>query len=214
MLSLYRGPMRYRLSVIILLGLVPFIRTVAQDLPAPDPEVVHPNVRVSISNMPVVKISDQSSVAVAKAAVAMVLGATKVNCDPASQLNTILEANAEARLQTVAAKLSGASCMANGRIVHLSASFTPSESIQSDGIIAPLLHGKPLLIRWNDALYVLYGVIYDEHVHNSGKRDNVIRRLLLLDPRYADERRFVSFDREKDDFAQVEGFAEISTVVP
>ncbi len=204
--------MRCRMAVIVLIGLLPLIPAIAQDLPTPDPEVVHPNLRVALNNMPSVKVSDQSGLTVAKTAVAMVLGATKVNCDPGSQLNTVLEANAGAPLQTVAAKLSGASCMTNGKIVHVSAAFTPNGSIQADGIIAPLLHQKPLLIRWNDALYVLYGVIYDEHLHNSGKRENVIRQLLLIDLRYADQRRFVAFDRQKNDFAQVEGIAEIHVV--
>lgn len=207
--------MKDRLAVIVffsLLALIPM--ALAQDPNAPDPEVVHPNLRVAVSNMPSVKVFDQSATAVAKAAVATVLGAVEINCDSGSQLNTVLEANAGAPLQTLAAKLSGASCMTNGNIVHLSASFTPNGSIQADGIIAPIVHGKPLLIRWNDALYVLYGVIYDEHLHNSGKRENVIRQLLLIDPRYTDQRRFVIFDREKNDFAQVEGIAEIRVVAP
>ncbi len=55
-----------------------------------------------------------------------------------------------------------------------------------------------------------YGVVYDEHLHASGRRDNVIRELLLIDPRYSDRRGFVAFDREHDDFAQVEGIAAVS----
>lgn len=152
--------------------------------------------------------------AVAKAAVATVLSASNVKCEPASQLNAVLESQGGASLRKLAEKLSGASCMMDGKIVHLSAVFTPNGSIQADGIIAPLVHAKPLLIRWNGALYVLYGVVYDEHLHNSGKRENVIRRLLLIDPRYSDERKFVSFDRQRDDFAQVEGIAEIRFALP
>jgi hypothetical protein len=72
------------------------------------------------------------------------------------------------------------------------------------------MHQRPLLMEWNGNLYVIHGVVYDEHLHNSGKRENVIRQLLLIDPRYAYERRFVSFDRQADDFSQVEGIAEIS----
>jgi hypothetical protein len=86
--------------------------------------------------------------------------------------------------------------------------------VRPDGIIAAIVRGKPLLVRWNDNLYVLYGAVYDEHLHNSGKREIVIRQLLLFDPRYSDSRRFISFDRLKEDFSRVEGIAEITVAVP
>ncbi len=187
---------------------------VAQELPVPDPEVVHPNLRVTVNNLSFVKASDESKAAVAKAALAIVLSASNVKCDPASQVNSVLEANAESSLRTLSEKLVAASCLARGGTVHLDAEFTPSGSIQADNIVASIKRHEPLLMRWNGILYVLHGVVYDEHLHNSGRRENVIRQLLLIDPRYADERRFGSFDRPKDDFSQVEGFAKILFVSP
>ncbi len=210
-----RGPMSRRISLVVLVSTFLVVTwSVAQSLPDPDPEVVHPNIRITVPHLSPVNVAGELNGTAANAAVLTVLGASNLKCDPASQLNAVLEANAEAPLRTLAEKVSGASCMTNGRIVHLSAAFTPNGSTHADAIIAPIVHGKPLLIRWNEVLYVLYGVIYDEHLHNSGKRVNVIRQLLLIDPRYANERKFVSFDRGKDDFAQVEGIAEIRIVAP
>ena len=43
--------------------------------------------------------------------------------------------------------------------------------------------------------------------------DNMVRDLLLIDPRYSGERRFVQFQRVKDNFAEIEGIASIGIVV-
>ena len=207
--------MSLRLEFLLVIGaLALVVSSPAQELPVPDPEVVHPNIRVSVPNLSPENAADESSGAVAQAAMATVLSASNMTCDSASQLNAVLEANGGTTLRTLAEKLRGASCMTNGTIVHLSAEFTPNASIQPDSILAPILHGRPLLLRWNGELYVLRGVIYDEHLHNSGNRENVIRELLLIDPRYSDRRRFVSFDRQKNDFSEVEGIAEIRFVLP
>jgi hypothetical protein len=205
--------MSHRTALVVVVSvLFLVISSAAQDSSIPDPEVVHPNIRVTVPNLLAAKSRDETSGAVAKAAMVTVLSASSVNCDRASQINAVLEANGGAPLQTLAEKLAGTSCMTNGTTTHLSAQFTPSGSIQADGIIAPLLRGKPLLIRWNGMLFVLHGVVYDEHLHNSGKRENVIRQLLLIDPRHSDERRYISFDRQRDDLSQVEGIAEIRFV--
>ncbi len=203
-------------SRIVMLPVIAFFilgSALAQDF-VPDPEFVHPNQQANVSNLAVIKAPDESKAAVAKTALAIVLSAEGKTCDTASHVYTVLEANGNSSLRELSGTLAGASCLMKGRTVHLGARFTPNGSIQADDMIAPILHGKPLLIRWNDEVYVLYGVVYDEHLHNSGKSENVIRRLLLIDPRHSVEQRLVLFDRQKDDFAQVEGIAEIVFAIP
>jgi hypothetical protein len=143
-----------------------------------------------------------------------VLGASRIKCDSGSQLNTVIEANAASSLRILSEKIGGSSCASNGHAMRLNAVFTPNPEIRADGIVAAILHQRPLLMEWKGALYVIHGVIYDEHLHNSGKRDNVIRQLLLIDPRYSDQRRFASFDRQRDEFAQVNGITEIQVAAP
>jgi hypothetical protein len=179
----------------------------AQDIP--DAEVVHPYQRVTVPNLAVVTATDTSSPAVAKAALAIVLSGSKLKCGPDSQLESVVEANAGSPLRTLASKISGASCATNGRTLHVTATFTPNGAIQGDSLIASVIEGKPLLVEWKGALYVLYGVVYDEHLYPSGRHDNVIRKLLLIDPRYSDKRRFVAFERDKDNFGQLEGVASV-----
>ncbi len=181
-----------------------------QDIPVIDPEVVYPYRRVTVANLAVVTATDTSRPAVAKAALAIVVSASKLKCDPDSQIESVADAKAAASLRTLVTKISGASCAVNGRTLRVTASFVPNGAIQANSIVASLNGGTPLLVSWKGALYVLYGVVYDAHVHYSGRQDNVIRKLLLIDPRYSDKRRLVVFEREKDNFAQVEGFASVS----
>jgi hypothetical protein len=121
-----------------------------------------------------------------------------------------VDANAAAFLGALVTKVSGASCAVDGRKLRVTASFVPNGAIQANSVVASLNGGKPMLVEWRNALYVLYGVVYDEHVHYSGRQENVIRELLLIDARYSDKRRLVVFVREKDNFGQVEGVASVS----
>jgi hypothetical protein len=72
-----------------------------------------------------------------------------------------------------------------------------------------MLQKKPLLMEWNGTLYVLYGLIYDQHLYSSGRQDNVIREFLLIDPRYRNNKRSVTFEPNKDDFGKVKGIASV-----
>jgi hypothetical protein len=54
--------------------------------------------------------------------------------------------------------------------------------------------------------YVVYGVLFNKTVdHENGAVMNAIHKLLLIDPRYNDERREVIFDRLTDDMSKVQG---------
>jgi hypothetical protein len=60
-------------------------------------------------------------------------------------------------------------------------------------------------MEWNSHWYVVDGVNYGEIVSDDGTRSETILKFLLLDPRYSDERRSVSFDRQTDDWGKVQG---------
>jgi hypothetical protein len=173
----------------------------------PEQEVVHAYKRVTVPDLAFITATDSNA---AKAAVAIVLSSLKVKCDPSSQVESVTEANAESSLSTLSSKIAGTSCSMGGRMLRVNASFTPNAAIKANDLVASLKQNTPLLMRWQGAVYVLYGVVYDEHLFNSGKQDNVIREFLLVDPRYSDKRRLVAFERWKDDFAIVEGVMSLS----
>jgi hypothetical protein len=97
-----------------------------------------------------------------------------------------------------------------GRTLRVSATFAPTGAIKANSVVASVMQRQPLLLERKNRIYVLYGVVYDEHLYDTGAQDNVIRELLLIDPRYSDSRRFLTFNRAKDDFADVAGIASIS----
>jgi hypothetical protein len=158
----------------------------------PDASVVHPFQRVTVPDLADIKASDATKPAVAKAAVAIVLSGSKVACDPTSHLNTVLDSNPDLPLRSLTVKLSGAPCMTNGMTKRVATRFTPGGAIQANNLIAALKAGSPLLFEWKGSPYVLYGVAYDEYLRSVGSQDNVIRELLLIDPRYSDKRRFIT----------------------
>ncbi len=181
----------------------------AQDVPI-EGEVVHPNLRITVPNLPALTAVDQSGTAVAKAGLDIIFSAAKLKCEGSFHLESVMDGYAGPRLRTLTRQIASAPCTVDGRAARVTAWFVPNGEIQADSLIVPLAEGYPLLLRWKDVLYVLYGVVYDEHLRYNGSRDNVIRELLLIDPRYSDERRLVVFRRDKDDFTQVEGIAGIS----
>jgi hypothetical protein len=176
---------------------------------APDSEVVHPNQRIMVANLPRTTAENSNVSGTAKAAVEIVLS-PEIKCDPGSQLESLIGAVSGDSLSGLIKKIDGATCSSAGQVHKISASFTPNGAIKANDVIASLLHKKPLLMEWKGAMYVLYGAAYDQHLYYSGRQDNVIREFLLVDPRYRDNRRFVTFNRSQNDFGEVEGIASVS----
>jgi len=81
--------------------------------------------------------------------------------------------------------------------------------VTAEEIIATLQAQRPLLMDWNGHLYVLYGVMYDENLCTDGSQHS-IQKLLLVDTRFADHRRYVSFDRQTDDWGKVNGLLALT----
>jgi hypothetical protein len=72
-----------------------------------------------------------------------------------------------------------------------------------------MLEKHALLMEWNSHLYVVCGVIFDQTFSQTFNQDNstinAIHKILLLDTRFSDERREISFDRLTDDWGKVQG---------
>jgi hypothetical protein len=62
-----------------------------------------------------------------------------------------------------------------------------------------------VLIEWNSHFYIVYGAVFNETLHYSGRREYAVRKFLLLDPRFSDQRRMAEFNRETDDWGKVQG---------
>jgi hypothetical protein len=96
--------------------------------------------------------------------------------------------------------------LSDGRPIMVTAEFVPPASINSGQLISALTEKRPPLIEWNSHLYVVYGVIYDKILdYPSGATMDAIHKVLLVDTRFSDKRREVSFDRLTDNWGNVQG---------
>lgn len=173
--------------------------------------VFHPNQEVRVSDLPALTAQSANKSAVLAAALQTILQDKAVCCGKNSALeDTVL--SAPPSLKELSAKLQGKHVLSDGRSVMASAEFVPRSSITPDFMISSLMDQHALLMDWNSHFYVLYGAIFDETVYADGQRQFAVRKLLLLDPRFSDQRRDVEFNRESDDWEKVDGLLTMAVV--
>ena len=115
-------------------------------------------------------------------------------------------------LKEIASKVRGRQLLSDGRPIMISADILPtSPSLDISWQIIGLLRDKQaLLLVWKSHLYVLYGAVFDEVGSEDGSTAFMIHKLLLLDTRYSGSRREVIFNRDTDDWGEVEGMLRLS----
>jgi hypothetical protein len=118
-------------------------------------------------------------------------------------------------LKELSTKLQGRHLLSDGQPVMVSADYIPHDSINPSLIVNTLREQHAPLIEWKSHLYVLYGALFDEtRDSSSGVRAYAIHKLLLLDLRFSDQRREAVFDRETDDWGQMQGLLMVGFVIP
>ncbi len=178
----------------------------AQDQPA---YVFHPNQEVRVAHLSALTAQSTNPSAVLAAVLETILRDKTVCCGKDSALeDTVLAAPLS--LNELSAKLQGKHVLSDGRSVMVSAEYVPQSAITPDLMISALIDQHALLIKWKSHFYVLYGAIFDETVYSSGQRQFAVHKLLLLDPRFSDQRRDLEFNRDSDDWGKVEGLLTLS----
>jgi hypothetical protein len=136
----------------------------------------------------------------------IILRDKEICCGKNSALNDRVQSAEAKSLPDVDNKLQGRHRLSAGRPIMVTAEFVPPASINSGQLISALTEKRPLLIEWNSHLYVGYGVIYDKTLdYSSGATMDAIHKVLLVDTRFSDKRREVSFDRLTDNWGNVQG---------
>jgi hypothetical protein len=148
--------------------------------------------------------SEDRNAAVA-AALATVIKDAGVCCGENSVLGTTPVTGSSISLREIANKVGGRHVLSDGQTVTITGEYISAATLSSDRIIVPLMKQQPMLMMWKSHIYVLYGAVYDDTVYTDGHHDYVIHKLLLLDPSAAGPDRQATFDRQKDDWSQVEG---------
>lgn len=200
--------LRYRFIPLLLLALL-FVSSIlvsAQDVPPPGPSSVQTNLEVRVSGLPSFKAQSGDVADVLATALAMILKDKDLCCDTNSALADRLPQSDPVSLKDVAAKLQGRQLRTDGRPVTLRPELVTPAALNSGQLIGALRAQHAPLMLWKDHLFVVSGAVYDEAFYNDGTQTYVLRKFLLLDPRYSDARREAVFSRETDDLNTVQGF--------
>jgi hypothetical protein len=102
----------------------------------------------------------------------------------------------------------------DGRPVMIKAEFFAPDLVNSGQLISAIRAKHAPLMVWNSHLYVVDGVVYDVAFYHNGTQTYVIRKFLLLDPRYSDARREASVHRDTDDLSGVQGVLFVTVLQP
>jgi len=173
-----------------------------------DTYVVRPNQEVRVASLPSVVADSTSESAVLTASVAIAAMQPDVCCGRNSALEDQMVSGLS--LKELGERLRGKHYLNRGSAILVADQFWSGASVNAENIVGSLVAQHPLLMDWNGHLYVLYGAIFDEYKYSSGADVHIIHKLLLLDTRFPDRRRHVSFDRQTDDWGKVAGLLALT----
>ena len=106
--------------------------------------------------------------------------------------------------------INGSYVLDDGRKVRLVATLVAGAPAEMSAMIEAPRSGRPLLFVWKNHAYIYRGISYDEMIAPNGQREFEIRRLKLLDPFLeGGEKQAVSYDRDKDDSADINGMMDV-----
>jgi hypothetical protein len=162
----------------------------------------YPNKEVRISDLPLLTAKSRDASDVLAASVEIILRDKEICCGRNSALEDSIQRADPKSLKDIAARLQGRHVSSDGRPILVTADYVPAPSVSSGSLITALTEKQALLMDWNSHLYVVYGVIYNTtYSPDSGRMDSIVK-ILLLDARFSDQRREVSFDRQTDDWGK------------
>jgi len=177
-------------------------------------QVSYAEQEVRVSDLPALTAKTTNASDVLATSVEIIFHDKDVCCGKNSALDYDIRAADPMTLKDVSDKLRGRHVVSDGRVFMITAEYLPAAAVNVGWVIGSLKEKQALLMEWNAHLYVVYGLNYFETVdYSSGSIMDVARKFLLLDPRFSDERREVSFDRLTDDFGKVQGMLRLKAVV-
>jgi len=169
----------------------------------------HPNEEARVESLPPALAASKNESAVLAASLAIAIMEPDVCCGRNSVLEDQVASATGLSLRQVGEKLRGKHYSGDGLPIVVADQYWSGASVNAEEIIATLQAQRPLLMDWNGHLYVLYGVVYDENLCDDGSQHS-IQKLLLVDTRFADHRRYVSFNRQTDDWGKVNGLLALT----
>lgn len=168
-------------------------------------QIYYPGQEIRISDLPSLTAKSRSPSAVLATSVEIIFHDWKVCCGKDSALEDSIQSADPKSLKDIASKLQGRHLLSDGRPIMVTAEYLAPASVNVGQLMNSLAEKHALLMEWNSHLYVVCGVIFDQTFNQDNSMINAVHKILLLDPRFSDERRETSFDRLTDDWGKVQG---------
>ena len=168
-----------------------------------------PNQEVRVTNLGSLTAPSKDTTSVIAIAVEAVLHDPTLCCGKDSALGDLVLSEPRT-LKELSAKLQGRHLLSDGQPIFVNAEYAPQISINAGSVIGVLKEQRASVLEWKSHIYVLYGATFGENRCVSGARQYSIAKLLLLDPRFSDQRRDAVFNRETDDLGKVQGLLTLS----
>jgi hypothetical protein len=184
-------------------------RAYGQDI-SPGYPVFRPNQELRIPNLPRLKARNKDRSDVLLTSLDIIFHNHDICCGRDSALEDSAQQADPRSIKDIVAKLQGRHLLGDGRPITVSVIDMMPYGANPAPIVEALAKEQPLLLMWNSRLYVLVGALYDEAYYQDGTRTDTVNKLYLLDTRYSDGRREVTFTRDKDDWNDVQGLLLLS----
>jgi hypothetical protein len=191
----------------LLLAISSCVNTSAQDVSTA--YVFHPDQEVRVVSLPSIVAASKSDSDVMVASLATAVMEQDVCCGRKSALEDLAPSDGKS-LKELGEKLRGKHYLDSGETILVTDQYWPGAAVNPEGIIGSLMAQRPLLMDWDGHLYVVYGALFDEYRYYDGRITWVIKKLSLIDTRFSDKRRYISFDRQTDDWSKVSGLLALT----
>jgi hypothetical protein len=175
-----------------------------------DGYVFHPNQEVRVESLPSNVAASKSDCDVMAASLAIAVMDRAVCCGRKSALEDQAAAIEGTSLKALGEKLRGKHYLDSGETIVVADHYWSGAAANPQDIVGSLMAQRPLIMDWDGHLYVVYGSLFDEYRYYSGNVTWVIKKLSLVDTRFSDKRRYVSFDRQTDDWGKVTGLLALT----
>ncbi len=168
-------------------------------------QTYYPNTEVRIHDLPALTAKSKDASDVLAASVEIAFRDKDVCCGKDSALEDDVQRADPKSLKEVANKLQGRHLLSDGRPIMVTAEFVLAPAVNSGYLIGAITEKRAPLMQWNSHLYVVCGVVYSTAYSTEGARMDSIVKIFLMDLRFSDERREVTFNRATDDWGKVQG---------
>ncbi len=173
--------------------------------------LARPNQVVDINGLKVPKLAQNCENFAWAASVQLMLQMQGVNLDQNYWI-TKIEGGELCReqlrpMEELAQAVDGEYLLDGGLKVRLKTQYTTGAPAVLDDMIVSIREGSPWLFVWKGHPYLVDGLVYDEFIGPNNARLFMVKEIKLLDPMAApdDPQRQVSFVRERDKVADVDG---------